>query len=209
MGESMVTMPMSVLLRFGRYDDMLKLPQPPASRAVMTAFWHFGRGVALARMGRADEAGTERSRMVEVIATVPESALFGGTGLESARGVLGVGRTVLDARIAAARGQHAQAISLWQQAVAAADRFAYDEPPVWYYPMRESLGAALLKAGRAADAEQVFRDDLTRHPRNARSLFGLQESLKAQGRQADAAWVQRAFEDAWQNADSKLALDEL
>ncbi len=79
---------------------------------------------------------------------------------------------------------------------------------MWFYPVRESLGAALLSAGRAADAERVFRDDLVRHPRNARSLFGLRTALKAQGKEADAAWVQREFDEAWKNADTKLTLDD-
>lgn len=83
----------------------------------------------------------------------------------------------------------------------------YDEPPIWFYPVRESLGAALVLAGKPHDAERVFREDLERHPRNPRSLFGLHESLVKQGKDADAAWVQRAFEEAWRNADVRLTLE--
>ena len=85
---------------------------------------------------------------------------------------------------------------------------AYDEPPIWFYPIRESLGAVLLETGRAADAERVFREDLVRHPRNPRSLFGLHESLLKQGRTTDAAWIKAAFDDVWRNADSKLRMGE-
>lgn len=77
-----------------------------------------------------------------------------------------------------------------------------------FYPVRESLGAALLAAGRAADAERVFRDDLAKHPRNARSLFGLHAALAKQGKEADAAWVQREFNEAWKHADTKLMIEE-
>ena len=91
--------------------------------------------------------------------------------------------------------------------MAAADRLPYDEPPVWFYPIRESLGAALLLAGQHGQAERVFRDDLERHPRNPRSLFGLRESLARQGRDADAALVQQAFDDTWKNADVGLSLE--
>ena len=80
---------------------------------------------------------------------------------------------------------------------------------MWFYPVRESLGAALLKAGRARDAERAFREDLVRHPRNARALFGLHEALVRQQKDADAAWVDAAFREAWKNADSKLTLDDL
>ena len=143
------------------------------------------------------------------IARVPESARFGGGGFESAKTILGLARLVLDARIASANGSTEAAIAVWRQAIAAADRLAYDEPPVWFYPIRESLGGALLKAGRADEAEQVFREDLRRHPRNARALFGLHESLARQHKDADAVWVDGEFREAWKNADAKLTLEDL
>jgi tetratricopeptide (TPR) repeat protein len=205
--ESVAVEPVSVLLRFGRDADVLMLPAPSMDKPVMIAWWHFARGVALARTRQADAAAGERAQLAAATAMVPESALFGG--FESARTILELAGRVLDARISWARGDRDQAIALWKAAVTAGDRLSYDEPPAWYYPLRESLGAALLLAGRAVEAEQVFRDDLIRHPRNARSLFGLRESLEKQGKSADAAWVDRAFEDAWKNADSKLTLEGL
>ena len=146
---------------------------------------------------------------IEASARVPESALFGGTGLESARNILSLATLVLDARLAATRGAKDNAVRLWTSVVAAADKVSYDEPPVWFYPVRESLGAALLEAGSAAAAERVFRDDLVRHPLNGRSLFGLHESLVRQGRTADAAWVKRSFDESWKDADTTLTLDGL
>lgn len=86
---------------------------------------------------------------------------------------------------------------------------AYDEPPGWYYPVRESLGAALLLAGRAAEAEAVFREGVKRSPRNGRTLFGLMESLRAQGKQQDTEWVKREFDAAWAKADVTLKVEEL
>ncbi|HKY22252.1 MAG TPA: hypothetical protein VJM31_13645, partial [Vicinamibacterales bacterium] len=206
MVESMIVMPVNVLMRFGRHVDILALTEPPGDRPVQRAWYRFARGVALARTGRADEAAVERKTLTGAIAAVPEAALFGGGGLAPARSVLEIAAISLDARIAAARSEHDRSIKLWQQAVAATDSLPYDEPPVWFYPIRESLGAALLAADRPADAERVFRDDLVKHPRNARSLFGLRAALAQQGREADAAWVQREFDQAWKNADAKLAL---
>jgi tetratricopeptide (TPR) repeat protein len=207
--ESMAVMPMSVLLRFRHDDEVLALPAPPASQPVIAAYWRFARGVALARTGQPDAAAMERAQLQQSISAVPESALFGGSGLESAKSVLALAQTVLDARIVEARGDREAAIGLWKKAVATGDGIAYDEPPVWFYPLRESLGGALLRAGRAPEAEQVFRDDLVRHPRNARSLFGLRESLTKQGKTDDAAWVTRSFEQTWKNADSKLSVEDL
>jgi tetratricopeptide (TPR) repeat protein len=207
MVESMIVMPVSVLLRFGRYAEVVALQPPPVERTVQRAWHHFARGTALAKTGKLDEAATERERLKAAIAAVPETAAFGGGGWAPASSALAVASASLDARIAAGRAEHDSAIKFWQQAVAAADRLPYDEPPVWFYPVRESLGAALLAAGRAPDAERVFRDDLERHPRNARSLFGHYASLVKQGRDPDAAWVLREFTEAWKNADTKLSLE--
>ena len=208
MVESMVVMPVSVLMRFSKHDDVLALPAPPADRPVQTVWHHFARGTALAKTGKVTEAEAEKKLLTTAIAAVPETAAFGGGGWATAASALNVASLSLDARLAGARGEHDRAIKFWQQAVAAADQLPYDEPPVWFYPVRESLGAALLSAGRAADAERVFREDLVKHPRNARSLFGLQAALAKQGKDADAAWVQREFNEAWKNADSKLTLDD-
>ncbi len=207
--ESMIVTPVSVFLRFGRHDEVLNVPDVAADRPVIRAWRRFARGVSLARMGRVDEARVERAAFVESLGAVPESALFGGSGLASARDVLAVAQHVLDARVAWARNDRDGAIAMWTKAVQAADGVSYDEPPVWFYPVRESLGAALLLAGEPAKAERVFRDDLERFPRNARSLFGLHESLTRQNKQADAAWVQRSFEEAWKNAEVKLTLEDL
>ena len=207
MVESMVVMPVSVLMRFSRHTDVLALQAPPAERPVQRAWHHFARGTALAKTGKVDEAAAERTLLTTAIAAVPETAAFGGGGWATAASALSIAALSLDARIAGARGEHDRAVKYWQQAVAAADQLPYDEPPVWFYPVRESLGAALLAAGRAADAERVFRDDLVKHPRNARSLFGLQNALAKQGKDADAAWVQREFDEAWKNADTKLTLE--
>ena len=103
----------------------------------------------------------------------------------------------------------ALAVPKWKQAVALQDALAYDEPPAWYYPIRESLGAAMLLSGDAAGAETVFREGLRRSPNNGRMLFGLLESLKAQGKIDAIAWVQREFEAAWKGADVELRIGDL
>ncbi len=207
MVESLITIQTAVLLRFGLHDEILRSPAPPADHPVEVAWWHFAKGVALARTGKADAASVERAALADAVTKVPEGALFGGTGLESARVVLALTQRILDARIAWAKGAKADSIRLWTSAVVAADALPYDEPPVFFYPVRESLGAALLEAERAVDAERVFREDLARHPRNARALFGLQASLTKQGKAADAAWVKRQADAAWTQADRPLVVD--
>ena len=116
---------------------------------------------------------------------------------------------MLSARIAAAKGDSKAALTLLRDAVANQDQLNYNEPQDWYYPVRESLGGTLPVTGDAKGAEQVFRDDLAKNPRNPRSLFGLAEALKKQGRNYDAAWVQKQFETAWQGADVTLSVETL
>jgi tetratricopeptide (TPR) repeat protein len=207
--ESLLLQPVQVLQRFNKHEEILRLPAPPADRRLQTAWYHFARGVALAQTGRPAEAVTEQAAFSHATAQIPVTALWGGSGFTSAHTAMEIAGLILDARIAWSQQQASRSIQFWQRAVAAADALPYDEPPDWYYPVRESLGAALLLAGKPLDAEKVFREDLNRNPRNPRSLFGLQAALAKEGRSADAAWVQRAFERAWRNADTTLTLEGL
>jgi tetratricopeptide (TPR) repeat protein len=116
---------------------------------------------------------------------------------------------ILDAKLVEARGDRAAAIDALKKAVAAQDALVYDEPPDWFFPVRESLGGALLRAANPAEAEKVFREDLVRNPRNGRSLFGLWQSLLAQNKMSDAAWAKLEFQDAWKDADTTLTIDAL
>ena len=116
---------------------------------------------------------------------------------------------IIEAKIALSQKKNAEAIAHLNQALELEDAMDYNEPPDWIAPVRETLGGMLLQAGDPVAAEKVFRADLDRHPRNPRSLFGLMESLKAQGRTADAQWVERQFEAAWTNSDTKLKIEDL
>ena len=98
----------------------------------------------------------------------------------------------------------AKACDHWRQAVDIQDHLIYDEPPAWYYPVRESLGGCLLRAGKTAEATQVFREGVRRSPRNGRMLFGLWQSLKLEGDTYQAESVRREFEAAWSGADVTL-----
>ena len=118
-------------------------------------------------------------------------------------------RQFLSARIALAKHDANNSISLLKDAVAIQDRLNYGEPPDWFFPVREPLGAALLMNGNTAEAEKVFREDLNRNPRNPRSLFGLREALKGQHRSYDASFVDKQFQASWRSADAQLQLQDL
>ncbi len=200
--------PIFVLVRFHRWDEILKSGPPEPNLAMTNALWHFGRGSAAAATGKIETAEAERRTLEAVRAKTSPDEGF-GMFYNKARNFLDLAASILDARIAMAGGESDRAIQYWTRAVQIEDGFRYNEPPEWFYPVRESLGAALLGSGKAGEAEQVFREDLKRNPRNPRSLFGLTQSLKAQQKDADAAWVEKQFETAWKNADTKLELADL
>lgn len=204
--ESFLPMPIYMLVRFNRWDDILNLPAPDASLSVTNAIWHYARGVAFAGQGDTAKAQVERHALAAAIEKQLADATF---GFNTARSVLGLALEVLDARIAAVRGDRKGSIEHWRRAVALQDAMLYDEPPDWYYPVRESLGAALASDGQYDEAAKVFRADLDENPRNPRSLFGLFETLKAQHKTADAEWVHQEFEKAWKDADVQLRLNDL
>ena len=195
-----------VLLRFSRWDEVLKLPPPDASTAILTTVHHFGRGVAHAALGQAAEAERDRDAYRTAQRAVPADAPW---GYNTAKAFFAVADAVLDARIAAAKGEEDDAIEQWTKAVAAEDALSYNEPADWYYPTRESLGAALIKAKRFVDAEKVFRADLERNPANPRTLFGLWRTFAANDPEDPMTLVLgRRFSDAWEHADVKLSLED-
>ncbi|HTR48451.1 MAG TPA: hypothetical protein VMM16_13800 [Verrucomicrobiae bacterium] len=204
--EGFMPWQMFVLVRFGRWDDVLALPQPDAKLKGLTFFWRYARGCAFAEKGDAAKAETERAAMEVVYKGIP-----GGPAFEMLYNdwptIHDLAADTLDARIAAARGDRSGAIAKWRAAIATQDQMHYDEPPDWFYPVRESLGALLLAGGQAAEAEQVFRDDLQKNPRNPRSLYGLWKALDQQKKTVDARWVQSSFEAAWKGASAPSLAD--
>jgi tetratricopeptide (TPR) repeat protein len=196
-----------VRLRFAKWDEILALPPPAASLPLTTAIWHYARGVAQAARKDLDGAAAEQQLFLDAAGKIPAEMPVGV--LNTAGQMFAVAKPLLAGRIAAARGDAAGAIEQYRAAVSAEDLLTYDEPPTWYYPVRETLGAALLAAGRAADAEQVFRDDLKYNPGNGRSLFGVWKALEAQGRGAEAARAGAAFRKVWAAADVTLRIEDM
>ena len=197
-----------VLLRFARWDDVMGLPQPDAAHALLTTLWHFGRGVAQAARGNAAEAEQERTAFTEARKAIPPDSDW---GYNKAKDMLAVTDAVLDAWIARAKHDDAASIDAWRVAVLREDMLNYDEPPDWFYPTRESLGAALFRAKQFDRAEQVFRDDLTRNPNSGRSLFGLWQTVLTARKRSEkvaVAAVEKQFRNAWRHADVSLRLDD-
>jgi tetratricopeptide (TPR) repeat protein len=207
--EGFMTIPIAVDVRFHKWDEILKMPQPSADMKTTTVFWHFARGMALAAKGKISEAEAEHKAVAEAEANTPEDVVFAMPVNNKAKVVLAVARDVLGGKIAFAKKDNAAAIGLLQNAVTVQDSLKYSEPEDWFFPVRESLGAALLVNNDAAGAEKVFREDLDRHPRNPRSLFGLEQALKAQNRDYDAGFVQKQFQASWKGGATQLKVEDL
>jgi tetratricopeptide (TPR) repeat protein len=201
--EAFTVMPMMVLVRFGKWDEVMKLPEPAENMPVTRALWHFSLGFASAARGDTDAAARQRDDLQAAAEKVPADQMFGV--INHARAVVAIAQHVLDARLALARGQQDQAEQHMKQAVAAEDALAYIEPPDWLHPGREAMGMTYLSAKQFDKAEAAFRDQLDRTPRSGRSLYGLWKSLEAQNKTYDAQWIKRQFDAAWKGADTKMA----
>ncbi len=203
MGDSgwNLTQQYAALVRFGLWDEMIALLAPDPRAKGLTAGYLYGRGVALAARGRIDEAKEALGGLQRLSTAGPADSAAGYNTLHD---VLAVAQPIVAARIAASEGRGEEAIRLLEEAVAAEDRLAYNEPSDWFFPTRHLLGAQLLQSGQAARAEQVYRDDLRRNPGNGWALEGLTAALRAQGRSRDAAHAARELEAAWRHADMRL-----
>jgi len=203
MTDAFLMTPLMTQARFGRWDEILKAPQPAAKFLLSNALYHHFRAIASEASGNRPGALLEQRAFEAARPIVPADRQW---GTNTAGPMLAMVSEILSGRVAESP---AAAVPHWQRAVAMQDALIYDEPPDWYYPLRESFGAALLRSGQAAQAETVFREGLRRSPHNGRILFGLLESLKAQNKKDAAAWVSREFELAWKKADITLRIEDL
>ncbi len=195
-------------VRFARWDDVLAQAPPDKKFPGLALYWHYARGCAFAAKGQVQQAEAERDALEKSYKELPSQS---GPDMmpNNLSGMHYLMANALSARIAAARGDFPAAIDLWRSAIAMQDQIGYEEPPAWYYPMRESLGATLLRSGQTAEAEKVFREDLKRNPRNPRSLFGLWKTLQAEQKTAEADSVRRQFEAAWKGGADQLRIEDL
>jgi hypothetical protein len=191
----------AVLVRFGLWDELIAVGRPATRAPGVTAGYLYGRGVALAARGRIAEARTMLAELQRLAMSLTPQDRAGANSLHD---VIGVAAPIVAARIAASEYRATDAVAALERAVAAEDALTAAEPPDWFFPVRDLLGAELLLAGRAADAERVYREDLKRQPGNGWALHGLATALREEGRARPAAAAERAFAAAWQQSDVRL-----
>lgn len=194
--EPLLAVPVRTLLTFGRWNDVLNAPLPPSDlRVALSHFW-FARGVAFAATGRTAEARAT----IDSIRSAMQAIAPGET-----RTTLDIAVRMIDGEIAMRSGDAARAANAFTEAAALEDGLGYMEPPTWYHPVRHSLGKALLAAGNAPAAEQVYLADLRRFPENGWSLMGLAQSLRAQNLKREARAIEHRYEKAWSAADVRIS----
>jgi tetratricopeptide (TPR) repeat protein len=202
MVEFFHTIPLLALTQFGRWDEILQQPQPAVELDFSNAIWHYVRATAFSRKGNIKAAQEEYA----ALAPLRESTKvhFLDSVDYPASKLLLIADELAQGEIALAANKAGEAAAHFALAVAVQDELPYTEPPFWYYPTRQSLGEALLLSGDAAGAEAVYLRDLELHPRNGWSMFGLIQSLQAQGKDSAAALVEEKFDAVWSQADVSL-----
>jgi tetratricopeptide (TPR) repeat protein len=202
MADSFGAQPLFVRARFNDWATVFNTAEPEEEMVATRTAWTYVRTLALQARGSTAEAQRQRERFEQLRSKLPPDAPW---GQNKAADVMRVASESLAARLAP---NASQACAHWRRAVDIQDQFVYDEPPAWYYPVRESLGACLLQAGNTAEATKVFREGVRRSPRNGRMLFGLWQSLKLAGDNYEAETVRREFETSWSRADFALRLED-
>lgn len=198
-----LTIPLYAMIKFGKWEEILKEAAPDSDLRYPNGVWHFSRGMAYTRTKQLDHAAQELAKLQAIAA---DSSLINVTiwDINTTFDLLQIATAMLSGELAAAKRDFAKAIAHLQRAVALEDHLTYDEPPPWYTPARHNLGAVLLEAGRAAEAQKVYEADLKKYPENGWSLYGLQQSLHAQNKTAEAAAAQERLNQAWRGADVTL-----
>jgi tetratricopeptide (TPR) repeat protein len=189
------------LVRFGRWTEILAEPAPPADLRFTRGMWHWARGLAFAATERLPQARVARDSVKAIAAATPPEATV---SFNSSAALLRLAAHTLDGEIAARRGRVDEAVRHFRKAIAEESALRYDEPPAWFLPVRQQLGAVLLAAGRVSAAETAYREDLAKNPENGWSLFGLARCLRARKSDAEAARVEARFLEAWAGADVTL-----
>jgi tetratricopeptide (TPR) repeat protein len=199
--DGFLAMPWEVRMRFGKWEELLAMPDLPESFPIARSLRHAARGIAYAVTGKKEEGRAEQRAFEQVRATVAPDAIFGNN---NGRQLLEVAAHLLQGELSFQEGDREKGLGELRLAVQGEDALRYNEPPDWINPVRHALGAALIQDRKYAEAEKVYRADLAKLPGNGWSLFGLGRALRLQGKSAEAVKVEQQFKEAWASSDVTL-----
>jgi tetratricopeptide (TPR) repeat protein len=202
--QEFIATPMLTMARFGLWDALLGEPKPSEDEIYLIGIWHYARGLAQVRTGSLDDARRSTSALRDAGRTEAAAALTLAGGTASASKLLAIGLAHLEGELAIVDDRESDAVVKLELATELHDALPYMEPPPWYAPPRQALGALLLRQDSPSEAELVYLEDLRQYPKNGWSLLGLTQSLQAQGKSAKAEWARKGFEIAWARADVEL-----
>ncbi|MEK6805356.1 MAG: hypothetical protein AABY95_01750 [Pseudomonadota bacterium] len=200
--------PLKAKVQLGLWDEILAIPKPAADLPYALAIWHFAQGMAATRQAHLDQAQKHLNELAKAAADPAMEKLFVGPQ-HPLSGTLKVAERVLTGELSAARKDYKAAITALEQGAVLEDGLAYFEPPLWHQPVRQNLGAVLLMAGKSPEAEKIYREDLQQNRNNGWSLYGLAQSLRAQGKENEAVKAEARFRDAWQHSDFQITASRL
>jgi tetratricopeptide (TPR) repeat protein len=196
--------PLFAYTRFGKWDLILSEPRPPEDSPFWIGVWHYARGLAFTATGKLDPAKDELNSLQTIAAQKSMDGFRVTFSRNGAKAILDIAVEVLAGELDARQGDYDRAIAHLHRAVLLEDNLIYNEPPDWHVPVRQSLGAVLLEAGRADEAEAVYWQDLRLNRENGWALFGLMQSLQVQGKTEAAAAIKARFDRAWKQSDVSL-----
>jgi len=204
MVQEFVAIPVLTMARFGLWDSLLGEAQPSEDYVYLTGIWHYARGLAQLRSGAVEDARASRTALGAAVDDPRSAELILAGGTSSAQALLRIAAAHLDGELALAEDAAEDAVAHLRNAAALHDALPYMEPPPWYSPPQQALGAVLLDLGRAEEALAAYEEDLQHYPKNGWSLFGVAQSLDAMGDSARAEWARQGHERAWARADVAL-----
>jgi tetratricopeptide (TPR) repeat protein len=201
--QHFAAIPLYAYVTFGKWNEILDYTQPQDQRPYMQAVWHYARAMAFIGLGDLEKAEKEIIAL-KTLTNNKEIEELSIWGINSADKLIKIAYEVSKGELEAKNQNYDKAIAHLQKAVELEDQLRYDEPPTWFYPCRQNLGAVLIEAGRFAEAEKVYEENLSEIPNNGWGLFGLQEALLMQGKETEAAEIKKKFNSAWQYSDIQL-----
>lgn len=202
--QDFASTPLLAYTRFGKWNEILTIPYPGDDYRHLKLIWHYARGIAFIRKNNIKEAKEELEALT-LMKNDPELETVAANYTNPTSVIAQIAHSVVSGEISAAEGDLAKAVEHLSKAIYLEDHLIYSEPTAWHIPVRQTLGAVLVKAEKFSEAEKLYKEDLEVLRQNGWSLMGLHQSLMGQGKLEEAKMIKQEFDTAWKHADIKIS----